>query len=299
VDAGVTAVAYHAVPLATKGYDNVEDPTATGVAEDVDGGERVVVITDTSNSTFDTTITYYIPPASWYTGAATLTVDGYEVVGRQCANTPESWTLSNGLLRISGGGDPVNVGEDDMGLTLERWNNTTEEWVSLGNWYPGWSTDAVGTTQNRFDAPHAITVLRNAPECASIRLSYEDGSLSGSGTWAASVDLTLRRGSKVVEVVEQSRTARFFFLRAPTAFSLSGATSGTGALIDTTTGQVVALGNGAFVTGTALIGLATAGTRLVAGIGHSISATYNAAAATALAARHAAAQVESVQVVAR
>lgn len=298
VAAGVTAVAWHAVPLATKGYDNVEDPTATGSVRYSEDG-YLVELTDTSNSTFDTTINYYLPPASWYTGAATITVDGYQVVGRQCANTPEDWTLSNGLVRISGGGPPVNTGEADMGLTLERWNSTTSEWVSLGNWYPGYSNEAAATNQNRFDAPHAITVLRNSPECASIRLSYEDGSLYGSGTWAANVDLTLRRGSKVVEVVEESRLSKYFFLRAPNAFSLSGATSGTGALIDTTTGQVVALGNGAFVTGTNLVQLSTAATRLVAGIGHSISAAYNAAAATALAARHAAAQVESVQVVAR
>lgn len=287
VAAGVTAVPWHAVPLGTSGYESSELPAGQANTQVTGETGSLVVVTDTPGSAFNSTVSYYLSPASWHAGAATLKVAGQVVVGRQCRNLPADWSLSNGLVRVS------PVAATPHYLTVERWTGTA--WASLGNWQMGLMFGGPPAIFDGLHGPHALTVLRNAPECAAVRLTcgalFMGGGLDQN---YVTVDLSLRRGSKVVEVAVSSRASLQHCVAAP--FNLSTGTAGTGGVANAANGLAVAHGSGV-VSGSQLQ-LAAAGQRLVYGLGH-VAGTVDAAAVTAWVSKYAAAQVESVRAVAR
>lgn len=105
---------------------------------------------------------------------------GREVSGLDVQLDPDAWELSNGLVRAR---------RLFTAASLEVGSYTG------GAWRPkGWQVDIGSGAITSFDA---ASVLRNDPECAIVRLTYSrDPS-------RATVDLTLRRGSRVVEVYAQ------------------------------------------------------------------------------------------------
>ena len=285
VAAGVTAQAWQALPASVMGYENgTITPTVETVAT-ADG--NLTLFTDAVNKLLDARVEFYLPPASWYVGAASLTVDGKLIVGHQCPNDPDGWVVSNGIIRLSG---VTDSGE----IKLEYWSGTA--WVEDGGY---WFGQYGGGAQPLLTAPPlAITVLRNGPECVTIRLAYDAASIVTNARFAVNVDVSLRRGASCAEVYLETRGA--YRWEVKTGIDYATAVSGGGASADPATGVGFALGNTDSIepADPKAFALATAGTYMACGIGH-VFGTVNAAAVTTFGSRYAAAQSERVLAVAR
>jgi hypothetical protein len=124
------------------------------------------------------------PVGSYLNGRVRLTVDNVE---RAAAGTiGGAWVLDNGLLRIS----PLSSGGQ---LLVESYDGT--QWEGK-QWHiaKGGATTSIGT----FDS---WSVLKNDTECIAIRL------LRNGSPGRTLVDLTLRRGARLVEVYVQTDTS--------------------------------------------------------------------------------------------
>ena len=285
VGTGVTAQAWQGLPATVMGYENgVITPTVETVAT-ADG--NLSLFTDTANELFDARVEFYLPPASWYVGAATLTVGGNLIVGRQCQNDPDGWVISNGIIRLSG---VANSGA----IKLEHWSGAA--WVSNGSYSFG--QYGGGAQPLLTDPPLAITVLRNGPECVTIRLAYDAQSVVTNARFAVNVDVSLRRGANCAEVYLSTRGAYRWLLRTPIVYARK--VEATGVSADSSTGAAATWGNtDRGEPGDPLFGaLAAAGTAMVVGIGH-VFGTVDVAAVTKFGGRYAAAQSERVLAVAR
>lgn len=288
VHASVAAQAWQALPASAMGYENgVITPTTEAVTTETG---NLTVFTDAVNRLFDARVEYYLPPASWYVGASSLSVAGRLIVGRDCPNDPDGWVLSNGLIRLSGV-------TDSGAVKLEHWSGTA--WVDNGSYSFG---QYGGGAQPLLTAPPlAITVLRNGPECATIRLAYDAASIVTNARFAVNVDISLRRGATCAEVYLESRGAYRWLLKTPFTYVGMVEIVGSGATASPTTGAAAAWGNAERYEppGDPVFGaLAANGTWMAVGIGH-VFGTVNTAALTTFGRRYAAAMSERVLAVAR
>ncbi|MFI7470503.1 hypothetical protein [Nonomuraea sp. NPDC049646] len=142
-----------------------------------------------TRASVDGTITVYrgIPAATsprwgcavgdYLRGRARVLSLGYERVGTGYRLATDDWEMSNGLLRVR----PLTAGGS---LEVAAFTGAT--------WRPkAWWVDIGGTQVPRWDA---ATILRNDPEQVIVRLVE-----SRSPVGRVVLDLTLRRGSRVVE----------------------------------------------------------------------------------------------------
>jgi hypothetical protein len=145
-------------------------------------------------------VSYGLAVDDYYRDACVLSVDGMTVVGRQIVQTG-TVELSNGLIRVapSPGPDPGT----DPGACL------AVQLLSDGVWGPQHVWRAVfdgspGLLKWYWAKLSAVEVLRNAPECVSVRMFWSAFDLSpidGQYGFASFVmDVTLRRGARYVEV---------------------------------------------------------------------------------------------------
>lgn len=284
VAAGVTAQAWQALPASVMGYENgVVTPTVETVAT-ADG--NITLFTDTGNELFDGRVEFYLPPASWYVGAATLTIGAKLMVGTQVPNDPDGWVVSNGIVRLSGV-------TDSGAIKLEHWSGTA--WVDNGSYSFG---QYGGGAQPLLTAPPlAITVLRNGPECVTIRLAYDAASIVTNARFAVNVDVSLRRGANCAEVYLESRGAYRWLVKTPIA--MTGYIGAGGAAVGAT-GIGYAVGNTDYLNPSDPMAFArtTDGTFMAVGIGH-VLGTVNATSVGVFGSRYAAAQSERVLAVAR
>ena len=189
--AGVTPLAWHGVPATAVGYETgVLTPTRTVLSGET--GD-VQIFSEATNHLFNARPTWFLSPADWYDGAAELTVAGHVVIGWQVRNAPIGWVLSNGLVRF--------VGLADGGIRSERWDGAA--WSSPGVWRLNRAIE--GGSANPVPAPHTLTVLRNDPACVTIRVAYDAASLVPGSRFVVFLDLSLRRGSTVVEAAVTTR----------------------------------------------------------------------------------------------
>lgn len=142
--------------------------------------------------------------ASFTAGRVKITVNGWERAGFNINISPTSWVLSNGLLRVT----PLTSGGQ---LLVESHDGT--QWEGK-QWHiaKGGATTSLGS----FDQ---ATILRNDPEVVVVRM------MRNGSPGRTYVDLTLRRGSRFVEVYVQtdSSTTLGAYLNTNEAF-----TNGTG-----------------------------------------------------------------------
>jgi hypothetical protein len=285
VAAAVAAQAWQSLPATVMGYENgTITPTVETVAS-ADGNLRL--FTDAVNKLFNARVEFYLPPASWYVGAATLTIGGKLIVGRQCPNDPDGWALSNGIVRLSGV-------TDSGAIKLEHWSGTA--WVEDGSY---WFGQYGGGAQPLLTAPPlAITVLRNGPECVTIRLAYDAASIVTNARFAVNVDVSLRRGANCAEVYLSTRGAYRWMVK--TEIDYATAVSGGGASADPATGVGFALGNTDSIepADPKAFALAANDTYMACGIGH-VFGTVNATSVGVFGSRYASAQSERVLAVAR
>lgn len=126
------------------------------------------------------------PVASYAGGRVRILTDGYERNGTVLRANATGWELSNGLVRVT----PLS--SNGM-LSIDSWGGTAWETKA---WHiaRGGATTSLGT----FDQ---MSVTRNEPELCTIRL------MKNASPGRTYVDLTLRRGSRFVEVYVQTDSA--------------------------------------------------------------------------------------------
>ena len=203
--AGVTPLAWHGVPATAVGYETgVLTPTRSVLPSET--GD-VQIFSEATNHLFNARPTWFLNPADWYDGAAELTVAGHVVTGRQVRNAPAGWVLSNGLVRF--------VGLADGGIRSERWDGAA--WSSPGVWRI--HRTLTSSNSNLVDAPHTLTVLRNDPACVTIRVAYDAAALVPGSRFVVLLDLSLRRGSTVVEATVTTRGYYQWGFYAPVVWS--------------------------------------------------------------------------------
>lgn len=194
---GLTGNGWVAIPAASisRSY-----PTATA--------DTFAAVTTSSffieaDALYDDTVKFAVTPANHYNAAAFLTVDDSVVTGTQIANDT-GWELSNGLVRVkaASNANQITVGVRNSGATAYddkdyRFGYYDTEAREIG--YDG------SSTRDSWTAP---TVLRNSPECVSVRLHLSitginqfdaGGALTGLNSTSVFLDLTVRRGAFWVE----------------------------------------------------------------------------------------------------
>lgn len=126
-----------------------------------------------------------VPAASALTGAVTVTVDGTVLAGTTCRDTPASWVLSNGILKVE---PRTSAG------TLRVTSYLTSGWGTTKVFDLKRGTTSLGAAQH-------VTILRNDPcECV-IRLTFDHA------PGRTVVDLTLARGARHVGIYAQQYAA--------------------------------------------------------------------------------------------
>lgn len=179
---------------------------------------------------------FYLPPVKFYEGAATVTMGGRVVAGRQVQNTPSDWMIGNDIMQV----EPV-PGED-FAIRIRMWNvNAWSTWQTITF---KWENPAVNP-RKRLKFPHTITIMANSPEAATVRLLTTTGAASGGDYSPISVDFTIRRGSRTVavylrSVFEGEFAAEIAGFTSPTA--ITGGFSKTTSGITTLIGSAVTLG---------------------------------------------------------
>lgn len=141
------------------------------------------VFTITSKgSAFGFTNISFTPAAS----AAVATGDVLKLVAASPSDAGQ-WELGNGLVRVTQGASST--------LTVAAWDGTGYEHVE-------WNVSVTGSATGGLTSWDAVTVLRNDYELATVRLIKATAGASGAGR--ALLDLTLRRGSRLLEASLQT-----------------------------------------------------------------------------------------------
>jgi hypothetical protein len=179
-DFSLTGERWHAPPIGHYGYQ-------TGTSSP----------TSMTRSGADGTITVYrgIPagvsprwgcaPTSYLNGRVRFTSSGTEVCGVDQAVSPTGWTLTNGLVNVIPGAS----------ATLDVQAYTSGAWRSKL-----WNVSVAGSAAS-ITSWDGATLLRNDPEHVILRLT------KGLNPGRATLDLSLRRGSRTVEGYLQSTSA--------------------------------------------------------------------------------------------
>lgn len=181
---------------------------------------------------------------------------------------------------------------------MEYWSGA--EWAADG---PYWFGQYGGGASPRLEGPPlAVTVLRNGPECVTIRLAYDAASIVTNARFAVNVDVSLRRGSNFAEIYLETRGAYRWLVKTPIPYA-TAVSSTSGVVADPATGAAFAWGNSESVEFSdprafCLTAANPDPTFLLCGIGH-ITGTVNVAACLKAAQRYASAQSERVLAVAR
>lgn len=139
-------------------------------------------------------------PASYGIGRARVVVDGYE---RSATNVAlgSTWHLSNGLVKA----EPTATNT----LILSSYDGSAWEAKT-------WRVTVAGTTLTSFDA---ASIIRNDYELCTVRL------LKSSAPGRVLLDLSIRRGSRVVECYLQSDVSATLGCRLATGEAATSSTS--------------------------------------------------------------------------
>lgn len=181
-DFGLSASAtWHAPAASAYGYDTGAN-TPSGTVSRAGSDGTVTVFLDlpaNTNPRWGSTL------ANYGAGRCRFTLDGFERTGTNLTVAGSAWSLDNSLVRVTPAASAT--------LSVDAWDSgawTTKTWnVSVAG-----SGAALGT-------PSAVTVLRNDYEAATVRLVWD------RAPGRATLDLTLRRGSRLAEGYLQTGAA--------------------------------------------------------------------------------------------
>jgi hypothetical protein len=171
-----------------------------------------------------------------------LDSDATERTGTNFTPAATGWELANGLVRVR----PLTAGGV---LEVAAWDPGAGSWETKT-----WDVTAGGVS---LGAPRSVTLLRNQLEAVVVRVLW--GTSAGPGR--TTVDLTLRRGSRFVELYVQNATSTTLAIVRAAA---EVATAGTGyvrATADDAAGNRYVLGSAqAFTTDLVAGGISKAAT---------------------------------------
>lgn len=224
---GVTPVPWSAVPAAATAYGATV--TALTPATRTGPGGSVTFRGSSTQTYYDATATFVLPPANYYDAAATLKVGGYVVTGRQipAADNLTNWELSNGLVKITPSASStatIDVAGPKF-ATPSQWSAATA--VQIGHQNAIWGWQPVTPTGTYMSGPKGITVVRNTPEEVVIRLATVWLVPVSSQSVAFDFELRLRRGSFFAEIYCSGASTQFgLVLDAASAATTIGAGEG-------------------------------------------------------------------------
>lgn len=169
------------------------------------------------------TLVTAVPSARWgvavgsyLSGRVELLQDGVERAGVNLAMTVSGWALDNGMINVSAGvSGQINVSTYSGGAYHAKPVNISVAGSTAGSQLTGYD---------------AVTVLRNEPEQVTVRLVR---TRTGTATGRAQLDLTLRRGARIVEGYLQSDSSLATSLAVWLATSEASSNLGNGVVTAT------------------------------------------------------------------
>lgn len=177
---------------------------------------RQLTATSAMNTLLDFNSSYRISvfttptPATFYEGACTIRTGTplQYVTGRRQGIDPEAWEISNGLVKIT----PPSTAARSFELKYR--NKAGTAWSTRTRAFAFWD-DNTYTDNPAGVNPRVVTVTRNTPEQVTVRLSVPFTYFKGS----VALDLTLRRGSRFVQVSLSAGVASQWALGHQTGFN--------------------------------------------------------------------------------
>lgn len=200
-DFSLTGERWHAPPIGHYGYYTGSTNPSTMTRTGADGAMTVYRSVPSGVSP-----RWGCAPSSYLTGRVKVTTtSSQEVYGIDVSLAATGWALSNGLVNVTAG---ASGSLDVQAYTGGAWHS--KEWNV--------SVSGSGGSITSWDA---ATLLRNDPEHCILRL------IKGQSPGRATLDLTLRRGSRFVEGYLQIGTSATLAayrsaLEANTSFAASG-----------------------------------------------------------------------------
>lgn len=245
-DVTTTTMQYHSPPVNHYNYYHAGQPEDnTRLCKDLTStvtGATNTLRLKTDSNLRDSNATYHVEPEDYYKGAVRISTGTYDTGftktngvktydetklevrnGLFSKNKPTELVLENGLIKIVFGNSTTqalfdtyifDVSDYQSGKTWAFSRGQPTGTDQLGNNWQGWRT---------------MQILKNHPECATVRLTSYLNSDSKDGRLV--VDFTLRRGAHHVSIVANQFTASRFNLSLETA-SGTNASTGTGYIID-------------------------------------------------------------------
>lgn len=189
----VTATGFHATPVAWQGVDYNTSTAQVPVARTTYAQGNVEVVSSTSSATLNL-VTAGVDPGDYYDAAAFIKINGYTAVGRDLPNATTSWEIGNGLIRLK---NSSGAGNDFV--LYEAKNDGTSEYGPHGFY---WTID--GTVYTRTGTLRSVKILRNSPEECVIRLAYNYTTTPTAYLGSLTVDVSVRRGSRMVTISMRS-----------------------------------------------------------------------------------------------
>lgn len=184
-------LAWHAPGAGAYGYQ----PAAPSDYFRIGADGQILFEQDASETLFDASPKWMVSAEDYYRAASqivyspfgsVLASPSYVVVGDQMPNVPNRWAMFNSLVAVT---SSVTAAKTEFSMLFHD-----------GNAYESLKTFRI-TRGAVSDSPYEATqvrILRNAPECASLRVNYWP---ADADYGVGSIDFTLRRGSRFVEVL--------------------------------------------------------------------------------------------------
>lgn len=199
-DFSLTGERWHAPPIGHYGYQTGTSNPTTMTRAGADG-----TITVYRGIPAGASPRWGCTPANYLNGRVRLTSSGTELCGVDQSLSPTGWALTNGLVNVAVG---ASASFDVQAYTGGAWRSKL------------WNVSVAGSASS-ITSWDGATLLRNDPEHVILRLS------KGLNPGRATLDLTLRRGSRTVEGYLQTTTSNTLAayrstLETNTSFAASG-----------------------------------------------------------------------------
>lgn len=199
-DFSLTGERWHAPPIGHYAYQTGTSNPTTMTRTGADGAMTVYRSVPTGVSP-----RWGCAPTSYLNGRARLTSSGTELCGVDQPLAPTGWALTNGLVNVT---PSASASLDVQAYTGGSWRSKL------------WNVSVSGSASS-ITSWDGATLLRNDPEHVILRLT------KGLSPGRATLDLTLRRGSRTVEGYLQTSASNTLAayrstLETNTSFAASG-----------------------------------------------------------------------------
>lgn len=187
-----------------------------------DGADGTVFIAGLKTSvytglTVPAVVRYTVPLTRWYIGGVRVQMAGDYVIGRQAVDSPTSWTIENSLVKVSAS---ATAGAFDV----SHWDGSQ------------WDTAKVfavfGPVAGTINGFNHVGILRNGIEAVTIRLG-----LSNPGGYSSFADVTVKRGSRWVQVSVSSDIGENWGIKRTAVEAATGITGGIRATANDASGN--------------------------------------------------------------